>query len=484
MLDISYISDRIGWFTKVNSILFATNSADYSIQQWMEIVPDTKISFLSEDPDVLEDLELRFGERISNLFLLENENLSHAEGFRGKESSLIDPGDHEVLVFDSTIRMVDVVGVCELKSRAVVGEMSGKTDEYFTLWESLRGTAERVFLVVSTQYGKVEVVDWEKGDRDIDLSIVLPVYNVEQYLAECIDSLLVWSAEYFEIIAVNDGSTDGSLEILQSYAERDPRIRILDKPNGGCASARQAGLDAAAGRYVGFVDPDDFTEPEMFFLLLRRALLGGYDVAYSGYSEYFESDGTVNPIENDAIFDPYSRGTRRADMIQRCIIDLRIGIWRGIYRREFLRQNSIQFNTSLERFDDLPFKVEVFAKARSTASVPGFLYYYRLERPDQDVAVRDDRLFVHFDIFTHLDVSMREMHDQRLLDLLQIVKLDTHTWGYLRISGECRDEYRKRMWSDILQNMGVIRTFLVAWRYRSIRYAVKRSLNLLIGLKK
>lgn len=118
------------------------------------------------------------------------------------------------------------------------------------------------------------------------LSVIVPVYNVEQYLARCIDSILQQSYRNLELILVDDGANDSSGAICDQYAQKDPRVNVIHKENGGLSSARNAGLDAAKGEYVGFVDSDDWIEPgayaAMIFLMEQQQvpmICGGrYDV--------------------------------------------------------------------------------------------------------------------------------------------------------------------------------------------------------------
>jgi glycosyltransferase involved in cell wall biosynthesis len=111
------------------------------------------------------------------------------------------------------------------------------------------------------------------------ISIIIPVYNVEQYLAECLDSVVDQTLREIEIICVNDGSTDSSREILEQYASRDSRLKIIDQPNSGLSAARNRGLDEARGEYIQFLDSDDFLKPQtcqrVYEVAHRR--LGGYD---------------------------------------------------------------------------------------------------------------------------------------------------------------------------------------------------------------
>lgn len=115
------------------------------------------------------------------------------------------------------------------------------------------------------------------------LSVIVPVYNTEKYLPRCLDSICGQTLRDMEILCVDDGSTDTSLAILQSYAGRDPRIHIIRKENGGLVSARKAGIKAAKGRYIGYVDSDDWIEPDMYERLCGYADENQADMVSSGY---------------------------------------------------------------------------------------------------------------------------------------------------------------------------------------------------------
>lgn len=117
----------------------------------------------------------------------------------------------------------------------------------------------------------------------IKVSIIIPVYNTEKYLRRCLNSIINQTLEEIEIICVNDGSTDGSMQILQEYADQDNRITIVYKENGGLVSARKAGLSIAIGKYVGYVDSDDWIEPDMYENLYDAAQKHHADMVASGY---------------------------------------------------------------------------------------------------------------------------------------------------------------------------------------------------------
>src|SRR5689334_9186190 len=132
------------------------------------------------------------------------------------------------------------------------------------------------------------------------VSIIVPVYNVERYLGECLDSILSQDFEDFEIVAVDDCSQDGSSEILRQYAERDARIKIIVMPqNRGLGAARNAGLAAATGRYVWFIDSDDSIRPGSLSAIMARAEETGAEVVLFGWARTFE-DG-VRPGTGHAL---------------------------------------------------------------------------------------------------------------------------------------------------------------------------------------
>lgn len=122
------------------------------------------------------------------------------------------------------------------------------------------------------------------------ISIIVPVYNVGEYLEICIDSILNQTFKDFELILVNDGSTDNSLKICNYYKNIDNRICIIDKKNGGLSSARNAGLDIAKGEYIGFIDSDDYIHPQMYELLYNQIIKNKADISMCDFKKVYEFD--------------------------------------------------------------------------------------------------------------------------------------------------------------------------------------------------
>lgn len=385
---------------------------------------------------------------------------------------LVCPEGEFALLFEALDESKDIISLVKLNPTYLLGEIPEIGLSAFGIWEAFRHCCKRMMIKTIRRYAEPQVLDWKKDENyPIELSVVFPMYNVAKYLDQCIQSVTDWKAEYIEFLFVNDGSTDNSREIVRQYAKKDKRIKLLDKPNGGCASARQWGMERAKGKYIGFIDPDDFIDETMFRKLLRSAMIGNYDISYCGYKEYYDNTGETQEVV-DVLGCPYNQGTSDVHIIQELIAYARVAIWRGIYKMDMLQTNQIHFYTDLRRFDDLPFKVETFAVAKSVITVEEPLYYYRLERPGQDVTADDDRLYVHFSIFQYLNESVAGKKNARIIDYLQMCKIQTHRYALGKIKPEFAKEYIRQARADLKTTGTFWRTFFLAKRMLGKRSAL------------
>ena len=361
----------------------------------------------------------------------------------------------DAIIFDIN-ESNEVLKLSSFQPEFLIGRLEPQED-YFGLWERYRIQTSFIYLEYESSDNKNEILEWQKSDSQIELSVILPVYNIEKYIEKCIETIIKWQAPYVEYLFVNDGSTDNSDHIIQKYADTDTRIRLINKENGGCASARNRGIQEAKGKYIGFVDADDFIDPDMFCKLFKRALMGNYEYAYCGYNEYYEDTGDFAPVTDDCLKEPYLTGTYRSDKVQLLTVNTKVAIWRAIYKKSVLDTFNIRFHEDLKRFDDLPFKIEYIFAAKNAVCIPECLYYYRLGRKGQDVSCTDKRLYVHFDIFEHLDKYTKPYKDQRLWDLLQVVKIQTHGYGLRQIDKQYKKEYMKKAKQQLKMRAGYIR---------------------------
>ena len=204
------------------------------------------------------------------------------------------------------------------------------------------------------------------------VSIIVPVYGVEAYLEECVDSLIAQRYEDLEILLVDDASPDQCPKICEEYAQKDQRVKVIHKLNGGAASARNAGLDAATGDLICFVDSDDAVEPDYVAHLVKTLRESGADIAICGFALWTKKDFEFYPM----VAKPgcYSR-----EEYLRCFLrDWSCALlWNKIYRRE-----AIGHLRMLEghRIDDEYFTYQVCMNCRSVAVSDRNLYRYRLRK--------------------------------------------------------------------------------------------------------
>lgn len=206
------------------------------------------------------------------------------------------------------------------------------------------------------------------------ISVIVPVYNSSPYLQSCLSSILAQTYQDLEIICVNDGSTDNSLQFLIEAAQQDTRIKILSQENSGVSVARNAGLNMARGDYISFVDSDDELEPDMYEILLNLAEKYQADVAHCGYKK-IHLDGSAKDI----------RGTEEL-LIQdgleacKCLLSgqhFTGGLWNKLYRAGLI--GNTRFDEALKINEDVLFNAQAFQRASTAVfyDVPKYHYFER-----------------------------------------------------------------------------------------------------------
>jgi Glycosyltransferases involved in cell wall biogenesis len=206
------------------------------------------------------------------------------------------------------------------------------------------------------------------------ISLIIPVYNVEQYLEDCLNSVVAQTFHDYEVICVNDGSTDGSKWILEEYQRKCPQIKIISQSNKGLSAARNAGIQAAKGDYLFFLDSDDWIEPNTLEMLARKQ--SGEDLICFNGRRSFE-DGTIEEPDSGIeemqltgweYYNKYALVSRKFHFV--CSV-LRL------YRREYLLQNNLFFENGIYHEDNLFTPVACYY-AQTVKVIPDCLYTYRI----------------------------------------------------------------------------------------------------------
>lgn len=227
------------------------------------------------------------------------------------------------------------------------------------------------------------------------ISVIVPVYNVEDYLAQCIGSIRRQTYANLEIILVDDGSTDGSGQLCDRFQLEDSRVRVIHKENGGLSSARNAGMDTARGRYIYFVDSDDWVSETMVEETASLMERYGYDQCVWGAS-VVEADGKDSHMgRREPLTLRFSTPKQKRRVLCRWLLTYRLGwtAWSRVYRREIIEGHGLRFQNEREiGAEDLDFNFRYLACCQNLYYIPRSFYYYRQRSGSiMDVSTLQDR---------------------------------------------------------------------------------------------
>lgn len=214
------------------------------------------------------------------------------------------------------------------------------------------------------------------------LSYIIPVYNVEKYLKECIDSILAQTFDDYEIILVDDASPDNCPYICDGYAERYPDIiKVIHKKNAGPAAARNDGLKIASGDYIWFFDSDDVLKADCVNKVYEMALKNNVDILQMSFMSFH--DGKDDSYKTESVFE-YGKVIGHKELTKYVASSNTdrsvIFAWRNIYKKAFLDDNNVLFDPSLRMLEDPPFNTLAFLKAKSFSAADIPIYSYRIRQ--------------------------------------------------------------------------------------------------------
>lgn len=254
-------------------------------------------------------------------------------------------------------------------------------------------------------------------------SVIVPVYKVERYLEECVDSILAQTYTNLEVILVDDGSPDNSGAICDRYAAEYPeRVRVVHKPNGGLSSARNAGLDVARGEYIAFIDSDDKILPTMFAESVDALNSFGVDIVCSSFLAFGARHNVIPPVPEPLTLS----GAGALEMALDWKIDR--SSCTKVYRRSLI--GDFRFPEGLIN-EDFPFVCRVLLAAQKVHILPKGFYLYRVTEGSISHTFKDS----FFDIFTNLDTARSYIKDSDSALMRSFVRyeLRTHIFSSVRI---------------------------------------------------
>lgn len=274
------------------------------------------------------------------------------------------------------------------------------------------------------------------------ISVVVPVYNVEKYLKECIDSIINQTLEDIEIICVNDGSTDSSLEILNDYAKKDSRIIVINKSNSGYGHTMNMGLNAATGEYVGIIESDDFADKNMFEDLYKLAKEYDADIVKGDWYNYWSKNKFARKNNRISSAKALKLTNSKQD---KSLLRINPSVWSAIYKKEFLNKYNIRFlETPGASYQDLAFSFKVFALAEKVILTDKAYLYYRQDNMNSSVKSKT-KVYCVCDEYEEIDRFLEEYPDLKFEFKVQeeINRYNGYVSSVLRIDDSVKPEFVK-----------------------------------------
>lgn len=314
--------------------------------------------------------------------------------------------------------------------------------------EAVRLTRERVVIHEMINFDRIP-------ENPIKVSIVVPVCNVEEYLRECLDSCINQTLRDIEIICVNDGSTDSSLDILREYAEKDERVKVVDKDNAGYGHTMNLGMDLAQGEYIGIVESDDFVELNMYEELYNIAFSENLDIIKSDFCR-FTHDNKGNILKDlnrvaARVSELYNTVTSAAE--DQRVFHLVMQTWSGIYRKEFLDGHNIRHNeTPGASYQDNGFWFQTFMYAKRVYFYNKPFYMNRRDNPNSSVHNKGKVYCMNeeYRFIKELMLKDPDLYERYKFEYSR-KKFANYLFTYRRIGDEFKQEYLNSLQAELLE---------------------------------
>lgn len=225
----------------------------------------------------------------------------------------------------------------------------------------------------------------ERNVKDIKISVVIPILNTVTYIRECLESVKKQSIDELEIICVDGGSVDGTLEIIKEYLDKDKRFKLIDDTKGSYGAQANRGIREACGQYIAIVEPDDYIDEKMYEKLYAEAIRTGADIVRCNYSRFIDTEEGRLFFFKSACKENQYYVDKNAEN-DKDLFECTPANWSGIYNRRYLIDNNIVHNTTKgAAYQDLGFWFLSFALASKIRYINESGYYYRVDNPGSSI---------------------------------------------------------------------------------------------------
>lgn len=269
------------------------------------------------------------------------------------------------------------------------------------------------------------------------VSVLIPCYNVERYVSQCLSSVCIQTLKDIEIICIDDGSSDTTLQILKEYQGQDPRIKLISKPNSGYGDSMNRGLEIAKGEYIGIVESDDFIEPNMFEILYSNAKQFNLEISRACYFEYTEKQenlATNEFVKKEVLINPNKDPSPFWQAP---------AIWASIYQNSWLKQNNIRFlPTPGASYQDTSFAFKAYACCNRFYMSKLGLLHYRMDNSNSSINSSTKAFCVceeWNEIYRFVRSDLQRFG--HLIPILPLLQYGTYKWNYSRLSGKLKKQF-------------------------------------------
>ena len=292
------------------------------------------------------------------------------------------------------------------------------------------------------------------------VSVLVPVYNVEKYLPQCLDSLLNQTLKDIEIICINDGSTDFSGAILKEYQNKDKRIKVINKPNTGYGDSMNMGIKTATGEYIGILESDDFAQENMFESLYNLAKKYDCEVVKSDWYDYWtdknesRKSGKIPARKTNKITNAH---------IDKSLLKILPAIWSAIYKRDFLEKNQIDFlPTPGASYQDTSFKFKVLMTAPKIVLTSNAYVHYRQDNINSSINSKG-KVFCICDEYEEIERFMQKNTDlkKEFQEYIYTLQYKAYEYNLRRIDEKFATDFMKKFGEKFktLYESGVLKKY-------------------------
>ena len=313
--------------------------------------------------------------------------------------------------------------------------------------------------------------------EEAKISVIIPVFNVEKYLYKCLESVIHQTYKNLEIICVNDGSTDNSLNILEEFAQKDARIKIITQKNGGLSNARNTGIDNATGDYIMFLDSDDWCDIYTVEKLYANLLLNNTDFSICAAILF---DENTHKYKLDPYFSMHSlsefknRKLTFSD-VKNIFFNLPVMAWGKIIRTDIIKDNNLKFIEGVA-FEDNPFFMDLFFASKNFSILMDELIYYRINRNGSDTQSQGEK---YFDFIKHWEYKKNKLQKYNKFEEIKDEYWNTTINAFYQRFSQIKDELKPDFYKKFIEFLN--RNYVIGTNKYIDRFLKKVTLEKLLN---